>query len=87
MHIDIVGHGLTHFPLALTQLVTLQSLMACGNDFAEVPAAIRALSRLTQLSLGRMPAYLTEPDHKMLQSGRLMRARWETCLASRRSAS
>ena len=61
-HLDISGHGLPHFPLALTQLVTLQSLDASGNEFAEVPAAITALSRLTQLSLGRMQFYLTEPD-------------------------
>ena len=52
-HIDCSGLGLTQFPLALTQLVALECLNAGWNDFAEVPAGITALSRLTSLQLGR----------------------------------
>ena len=55
--IDFRGHGLTQFPLALTQLVALKCLRASGNEFAELPAGISALSRLTALRLGcGMPA-------------------------------
>ena len=55
LHLDFSGHGhgLAHFPLALTQLVALECLNACGNDFAELSAGITALSRLTALSFGR----------------------------------
>ena len=56
LHLDFSGYGLTHFPLALTQLVALQCLNACDNDFAELPSAITALSRLTELRLGRIPS-------------------------------
>ena len=56
-HITCRGLGLTQFPLALTQLAALEHLDASRNDFAEVPAAITALSRLTALELGR-----TVPD-------------------------
>ena len=52
-HIDCRGHALTHFPLALTQLAALECLRATDNDFAELPAAVTALSRLTELRLGR----------------------------------
>ena len=54
LYLNISGHGLTQFPLALTQLVALQHLKACENAFAELPAAITALSRLTELKLGRI---------------------------------
>ena len=54
------GHELTHFPLALTQLVALECLSAGSNEFAELPAGITALSRLTELSLGRV-GYRTDP--------------------------
>ena len=53
-YLSFDGHGYTQFPLALTQLVALESLNASKNDFAEVPAGITALSRLTMLRLGRM---------------------------------
>ena len=53
MHISFSGHRLPRFPLALTQLVALEHLDASWNGFAEVPAAITALSRLTELLLGR----------------------------------
>ena len=44
----------TRFPLALTQLVALKCLKAERNHCAELPAAITALSRLTELMLGRI---------------------------------
>ena len=53
LHLDLSGHALTQFPLALTQLVALESLVANENEFAELPAGITALSRLTELTLGR----------------------------------
>ena len=53
LHLDFSGHRLTQFPLALTQLGALECLMATGNEFAQLPAAITALSRLTELRLGR----------------------------------
>ena len=53
LHLDVTGRGLTHFPLALTQLVGLECLKADNNKFAELPAGITALSRLTKLILGR----------------------------------
>ena len=54
VHLDFSGHGLTLFPLALTQLVALEYLNASSNEFAELPAGIMALSRLTELTLGRI---------------------------------
>ena len=54
LHLDLSGHGLSHFPLALTQLVALECLRAGGNEFAQLPTAITALSRLTELTLGRI---------------------------------
>ena len=52
--LDCNGCGFTQFPLALTQLVALESLCATRNEFAQLPTAITALSRLTELTLGRM---------------------------------
>ena len=52
LHLSFSGHGLTEFPLALTQLVALQHLDASRNEFAMVPAGITALSSLTELVLG-----------------------------------
>ena len=57
LHLDFSGHGLTQFPLALTQLVALECLNACENDFSELPSAITALSRLTELRLGRYASF------------------------------
>ena len=54
LHLDISGHRLAHFPVALTQLVALECLKASGNEFVELPSAITALSRLTELALGRV---------------------------------
>ena len=54
LHLSFCGHGYTQFPLALTQLVSLESLHADGNEFTELPAGITALSRLKELSLGRL---------------------------------
>ena len=54
LRLSFDGHGYTQFPLALTQLVALESLHASKNDFAELPAGITALSRLTELRLGRV---------------------------------
>ena len=61
-HLDICGHGLTEFPLAVMQLVALRCLRADGNEFAELPAAITALSRLTELRLGRTECHAS-PVH------------------------
>ena len=57
---DFRGCGLTQFPVALTQLRALVCLRANRNEFTELPAAISALSRLTELMLGRMKS-LTDP--------------------------
>ena len=46
--------GLKTFQVAMTQLVALKSLQASGNEFLELPAGITALSRLTELTLGRI---------------------------------
>ena len=56
MHLNLKGRGLIQFPLALTQLVALECLQASWNDFADLPAGITALSRLTELRLGRLPS-------------------------------
>lgn len=61
-HLDFSGQGLAQFPLAVTQLVALECLNAEHNEFAELPAAISALSRLTELTLGR-----SECSHGSLQ--------------------
>ena len=61
-HIDFTGQRLAQFPLALTQLVALGCLKATRNDFAELPAGITALSRLTELELGRVTS-----DNDVLQ--------------------
>ena len=52
LHLDFRGHRLRNFPLILTQLVALKCLNASENEFAELPAVITALSRLTELWLG-----------------------------------
>ena len=62
VHLDFCGQSLTQFPLALTQLVALECLKATGNDFADLPAGMTALSRLTELKLGRV-----SPDNDVLQ--------------------
>ena len=54
LHLDIAGHMGTRFPQALTQLVALEHLNAKDSEFAELPAGITALSRLTKLKLGRI---------------------------------
>ena len=54
LHLDYSGHGLAEFPLGLTQLVALECLRVSGNNFEALPAAITALSRLTELSVGRI---------------------------------
>ena len=51
LHLNLQGHGLTQFPLIITQLVALEHLDARGIDFAELPIAITAPSRLTALIL------------------------------------
>ena len=52
-HLDISSSMLTPFPLPLTQLVALEHLNAEENEFAELPPGMTALSRLTELMLGR----------------------------------
>ena len=54
LQLDISGSLLSHFPLALTQLVALECLDASWNRFAKLPAGITALSRLKDLTLGRI---------------------------------
>ena len=54
LHLDLINHGLTQFPLVLTQLVALEHLDVSENAFAELPVTITALSRLTELTLGRL---------------------------------
>ena len=51
--LELSGLGLAHFLHALTQLVALEVLNAIGNNFAQLPAGVTALSRLTVLTLGR----------------------------------
>ena len=60
--LDISGLGLAHFPVRLTQLRALESLDAGANGFAVLPAGVTALSRLTELTLGRL-----ESAHDPLQ--------------------
>ena len=48
---------LTQFPTPLVQLVALEHLDASESGFVELPAAITALSRLTELVLGRAGSY------------------------------
>ena len=57
MHLNIRGLRLPQFPLALTQLVALECLHANGNEFAELPAGITALSRMKELKLGRVHCF------------------------------
>ena len=61
LYLDISGHMGIRFPQALTQLVALEHLNAKENDFAEVPAGITALSRLTELMLGRICLFDGDP--------------------------
>ena len=61
LHLDVSVFILPHFPLALTHLVALKHLNARWNDFAELPAGITALSRLTELMLGRCPGNVSKP--------------------------
>ena len=82
LHLDISGHMGTRFPLALTQLVALEHLSARGNEFAELPAGITALSRLTELMLGRVITMMTH--YSCVGSVLWMCAPWETCPASQR---
>ena len=67
LHLDFRGHGLPQFPLGLTQLVALKCLKASENEFAELPAAITALSRLTELWLGTTMAPMRARAHQALE--------------------
>ena len=71
-HLDVSGLRLAQFPIALTQLVKLEYLNARENVFAELPAGITALSRLTELVLGRL---LLCSDPLQLQTTRPLDAR------------
>ena len=53
VHLDFSNHCLKTFPVAVVQLAALEHLNASGNEFGELPAAITALSSLTELALGR----------------------------------
>ena len=61
LHLDISVHMSIRFPLAVTQLVALEHLNAKENGFAELPAGITALSRLTELQLGLNSDYDEDP--------------------------
>ena len=67
LHLDLRGHRLPQFPLLLTQLVALKCLKASENEFAELPAAITALSRLTELWLGTTVALIRAHAHQALE--------------------
>ena len=69
LHLSFRGHKLAHFPLALTQLGALECLNAEGNECAELPAGIAALSRLTELTLGRAGLHMADPPAD----------EWESC--------
>ena len=69
---NFCGYGFAHFPLALTQLVALESLNASENEFSELPAGITALSRLTDLRLGRLMVWR---DPLLLHGKRALDAR------------
>ena len=66
--LDITGNDATHFPLAVTQLRALTCLKAGGNEFKELPAAVTALSRLMDLTFGRV---VSEEDPLQLRDVRL----------------
>ena len=72
-HLHIGMLGLPRFPLALTQLVALENLDATENHFAELPANITALSRLTELRLGRV---LDTIDPKGVDDSLQLHGRW-----------
>ena len=72
LHLNFSGHGFAQFPLALTQLAALKCLRARANEFAELLAAITALSRLTELSLGRI---VSDEDPLQLHEKRPLDAR------------
>ena len=67
LHLHITFLALPHFPLALTQLVALESLDATQNHFSELPGGITALSRLKELSLGRIV-----DDYDRVSSGQIL---------------
>ena len=54
LHLNISGLRLPRFPPAVTQLAALECLDVSWNLFAKLPAGITALSRLTELRLGRV---------------------------------
>ena len=72
LHLDISGNLGTRFPLSLTQLVALEHLNTRKNGFAKLPAGITALSRLTELVLGRILVY---DEHPQLHGKRVLDAR------------
>ena len=53
LHLNLSALQLAQFPRALTQLVALEWLNVSWNPLAELPAGVTALSRLTELRLGR----------------------------------
>ena len=56
-HLCFSTDKLTQFPVALVQLAALEHLDANDSGFVELPAAITALARLTELALGRAWIY------------------------------
>ena len=72
LHLDFSGHRLSEFPCALTQLAALECLNADGNEFADLPTGITALSRLRELFLGRV---LSREDPAQLRVKRTLDVR------------
>ena len=64
LYLDLSGLELTRFPLAVTQLVAIRFLDVRKNKFSELPAGLTALSRLTELRLGRV---MSDRDPLQLQ--------------------
>ena len=67
LHLDVSMLQLPQFPRAVTQLVALEFLDASGNEFVQLPAGLTALSRLTELRLGRA---VSETDPVQLREKR-----------------
>ena len=68
LQLDVCAFVLSRFPLAFTQLVALERLDASYNEFTVLPAGITALSRLTELRLGRCPGLHEWCEHEILDA-------------------
>ena len=65
LQLNCSAASLAQFPCALAQLAALEHLDASNSTFADLPAAITALLKLTQLVLGRSDCCnAKQPHHK-----------------------